>query len=129
MKTRTETVIDASEWDKLVSTAYGRPYKFQQQNDCRNRGNFRLTVPDAAEDYENDSVPEIVNGPGMGASFKSWLARDPKQPLSGDGGRKEQWAIDLWWARNFYPNIQMVANDLHSRGLLKEGQYTIDIDW
>ena len=54
-----------------------------------------------------------------------------KQVLNSEekGFRKDQWAIDLWWERNFYPNIQMVANDLHSKGLLEAGEYTINIDW
>lgn len=130
MKTRTEQVIDVQEWDKLVSDTYGRPYAFQQQEDCRDRGSFRLKVPDEAEDFANETVPEVVNGSEMGVRFSDWLARDPKQPLAHDDEcRSEQWAIDLWWARNFYPDVQMVANDLHARGLLDAGEYTIDIDW
>jgi len=63
----------------------------------------------------------------MGVSFASWLKRNPKSPLS--SGRKDASGIDLWWSRNFYPDIQMVANDLHAKGLLEAGEYTIDIDW
>lgn len=134
MKTRTETVIDVGEWDKLVQDTYGRVYSFQQQDDCRDRGNFYLTVPkDIDESHLPDSIPEVVNHNIMGVKFAAWLARDPKQPLDGSGDRKEyysdQWAIDLWWARNFYPDIQVVANELHSKGLLPAGEYTIDIDW
>lgn len=130
MKTRIETVIDVSEWDKLVTETYGRPYSFQQQDDCRERGNFRLTVPDEAEDFDAAAVPEICNDPAMGVSFAAWLERDPKQHLSAaETCRVEQWAIDLWWHRNFYPNVQMVANDLHAKGLLPAGEYTINIDW
>lgn len=94
-------------------------------------GNFYLTVPSEAEDFENDTIPEIVNGPEEGVSFKAWLARDPKQKLESEkkGVRKDKWAIDLWWERNFYPDIQMVANDLHQKGLLDAGEYTINIDW
>ena len=33
------------------------------------------------------------------------------------------------WERNFYPNIQAVANDLYKKGLLETGDYWIDIDW
>ena len=29
----------------------------------------------------------------------------------------------------FYPNFQMIANDLHEKGLLPAGEYSIDIDW
>lgn len=81
MKTRTETVIDVSEWDKLVQKTYGKPYSFQQQDGCKDRGNFYLTVPEEADDYDNDTIPEIVNHSEMGVSFKAWLARDVKKKL------------------------------------------------
>lgn len=126
MNIQTKQVIDSSDWDDFVSKTYGRPYTFQQQDGCQGRGNCRLKVPSGADDYENDSVPEVVNDPEMGVSFKAWLERDPKQPLA---GREEGWVLDLWWARNFYPNLQMVANDLHDRGLLPAGDYIINIDW
>ena len=35
----------------------------------------------------------------------------------------------LFWERNFYPNVNMIANDLHSKGLLESGEYIIVIDW
>jgi hypothetical protein len=35
----------------------------------------------------------------------------------------------MWWERNFYPDIQIVANDLHSKDLLEAGTYIIEIDW
>lgn len=131
MKIRTEQVIDVQEWDKLVEETYQRRYSFQQQNGCQERGSFYLTVPAPDDDFKNDTLPEIVNHKEMGVSFEAWLKRDPKQFLNdqNDSCRKEQWAIDLWWERNFYPTIQMVANDLHKKGLLQAGKYTIDIDW
>ena len=126
MKTRTETVVAVSEWDTLVKKTYGRPYSFQQQDGCRERGVFRLIVPTEAFDYEDTSAPEVVNHDDMGVSFAAWLARDPKAPPA-DG--RTDYALDLWWERNFYPDVQMVANDLYARGLLKAGDYAIDIDW
>ena len=132
MKIRTEKVIDVQEWDKLVQETYKRPYRFQQQDGCQSRGSFRFTVPDEeACDFEAESIPEIVNHETMGVSFAAWLKRDPKQRLSDpkeDCGDK-QWSIDLWWSRNFYPEFGTVANDLHKRGLLAAGDYTINIDW
>lgn len=128
MKTRTETVIDVHEWDLLVIQTYGRPYSFQQQDGCRDRGSFRITIPDKAEDYENAAVVEKVNGPEMGVSFAAWLARDPRQKLS-DPTAQEDYRLHLWWDRNFYPDVQMVANDLHARGLIEAGDYTINVDW
>lgn len=126
MRIRTENVIDVSEWDELVRTTYGRPYSFQQQDGGKERGTFRFTVPATPQDHENETVPEEVNHSEMGVSFSAWLARDPAQRITGERYDSER---SLWWERNFYPDVQMVANDLHARGLLDAGDYTIDIDW
>lgn len=128
MRIRIEKIIDVSDWDKLVTKTYGRPYNFQQQDGCKDRGLVELIVPGEASDYENDTVLEIVNGPEQGVSFAAWLARDPKQKLP-DPNEQEDYCLDLWWARNFYPDVQMVANDLHAKGLLEAGEYSIDIYW
>jgi len=79
-------------------------------------------------DYENDTVPEIVNCEEMGVSFKAWLERDPNQKLSGKEYQKD-WSLGLWWGRNFYPKVDMIINDLHEKGLLDAGEYGIEIDW
>lgn len=131
MKIRTETVVDVDEWDKLVLETYGRPYQFQQQEDCRSKGIFKFTVPDEADESElPDTIPEVVNGPEMGVKFAAWLARDPLKGLDGEPEAvTPDYAIKLWWHRNFYPTIQMVANDLHVKGLLAAGEYLINIDW
>lgn len=126
MKIRTEKVIDIDEWDKLVEETYSRPYNLQQQNGCHSRGTFPLKVPSEAEDYDVDTIPEVINGPNMGVSLASWLQRDPKAPVGEDS---TEWRVRLWWERNFYPNIHMIANDLHHRGLLESGDYSIIIDW
>lgn len=130
LKTTTKTVIDIQDWDDFVQEVYGRPYNFQQQEGCRGRGTYRLIVPDECYDYKNDSIPESLDHNEihnkMGVSFKAWLARDPKQPLS---SKQDPWDLTLWWSRHFYPAIQAVANDLHKRGLLEAGEYTILIDW
>lgn len=131
MKIKLEQVVTVQDWDKLVSETYGRPYAFQQQDGCKSRGVFRFKVPDNSEasDFGRETLKEEVNIEEMGVSFQAWLNRDPKQPLNADHCGKEQWCIDLWWERNFYPDVQMVANDLHAKGLLAAGSYTIDIDW
>lgn len=126
MKIRTEKVIDVNDWDNLVIETYGRPYSFQQQDGCKSRGVVHLSVPAEADDYERESVPEIVNHPRMGVSFAAWLKRDPKAPLAGD---ETNHSLILWWDRNFYPDVQMIVNDLHAKGLLEAGDYTINIDW
>lgn len=128
MKIKTQKVIEVQDWDEVVQKTYGRPYSFQQQDGCKSRGTFVFNVPDKAEDFENDSIPEIVNHEKMGVSFAAWLKRDPKQKLS-DPECQQDYCLTLWWERNFYPDIQMIANDLHAKRLLKAGEYMIDINW
>jgi len=121
-------MIDVNDWDKLVSNTYKRHYSFQQQDGCQERGIFRLSIPSkyTMDDEMHDSIPEIINGDVMGVKFHKWLERDPKQPV---GNEKQHWTINLFWDRNFYPDIQTVANDLHKKGLIDAGDYVIDIDW
>lgn len=129
IKIQTKQVIGVQDWDDLVIKTYGKPYSFQQQNGCQDRGNFPLRIPEGAEDFENDTIPEEVNGEEMGVSFKAWLARDPEQKLDTEDEWERDHGIDLFWRRNFYPDIQMVANDLHAKGLIPAGKYVIEIDW
>lgn len=132
LKIETTNIIEESEWSRFVSEVYGRPYDFQQQDECRARGVFSLTVPSPSwtpEDEEdmNDEIPEEVNGEIMGVKFAAWLARDPKQPLKDKPDDKS--GLQLWWARNFYPAPETVAKDLFDKGLLPAGEYLIHIDW
>ena len=126
IKTKTEKMVDLSDWNDLVRKTYGRQYSFQQQDGCKDRGVFYFTVPEAAEDFVRETLPEIVNHEEMGVSFAAWLARDPKRPLK---NQEYDYELELWWDRNFYPDVQMIANDLHSKGHLKAGRYGIVIDW
>lgn len=128
VKIKTKQVIRVQDWDELVEQTYGKPYNFQQQAGCQDRGNFDLTIPDEAEDFENDkiSISDIINGRERGVSFASWLKRDPKE---WNGLKPADQYRRLFWFRNFYPNIQMIANDLHAKGLLPAGELTIEIDW
>jgi len=126
LKTTQKTVIAVQDWDALVTKIYGRPYKLQQQDGCMARGQISILVPDNTEDYPRDEIPEIVNHDEMGVSFKAWLGRDPKTPLK---GQKYDYQLSLWWNRNFYPDLAVIANDLHAKGLIPAGEYIIDIDW
>lgn len=118
-------MIDVNDWDDLISESYGKPYNFQQQNGCQERGTFELTIPsDNNDENMNDEIPEIINGEVMGVKFEKWLNRDPKQPVNGSTED-----IKLWWERNFYPDIQTIANDLYKKGLIVAGEYVIKIDW
>ena len=125
---RQVTMIDGGDWDGLVEKTYGKSYSFQQQDGCKERGIQSIQVPcESPDDFENDTLPEKVNHEQMGVSFKAWLERDPAQALPGRDS--DSWTTDLWWARNFYPHIDMLVNDLHQKGLLPVGDYIINIDW
>jgi hypothetical protein len=122
--------VSVQDWNDLVEKTYGRPYNFQQQDGCKSRGiEIVETNPDWECDYKNDSVPEILNGEEMGVSFKAWLERDPNQEFSDPNHIKTSWYLKLWWDRNFYPHVNMIAEDLCKKGLLEPGEYTIVINW
>ena len=120
--------IELHDWDTLVRTTYGKPYSFQQQNGCQDRGSVSISIPETwdMDEEMNDSIPEVINGNEMGVKFAVWLARDPKQIF--ESGKDARF-IDLFWDRNFYPDLQTVANDLYAKGLVEAGDYTINIDW
>jgi hypothetical protein len=124
LNSKTVKLVDVSAWDRLVQETYGKPYDFQQQDGCRERGIFHLTVPDTDEDYMHETIPEVVNGDEMGVKFKIWLDRDPKKPIP---GQKRDYELYLFWERNFYPSPEMVANDLHAKGILEAGDYVIEV--
>lgn len=127
MEMKTVKIVGDGDWDELVSSTYGRIYNFQQQDDCKERQTVYFSVPFGyPDDFENDVVPEVVNDPEMGVSFKAWLERDPKQPLT---NQEYDFELSMWWERNFYPTLDMVANDLHDKGMLPAGDYGIKIDW
>jgi len=129
LKFSNRKVIKVQDWDKLVKETYGKPYTFQQQEGCQERGTFTLTVSDS-DDYDDSDMPEIVpekiNGDEMGVKFSAWLARDPKEWKNKEDGPHR---VEMWWQRNFYPSIEMVANDLCKKGLIEPGEYDIKIDW
>ena len=133
IKIQTEKTITVEEWDRVVEKVYGKPYSYQQQDGCKQRGRELLCVyGDMKEpfNFTKNTIPEIVNGKAMGVSFKAWLARDPKQPLVNDRETiSDKWQVELWWQRNFYPSVEMIAQDLHKRGIIEPGEYHIIIDW
>lgn len=127
MKIQKRNQIDVDDWDDLITSTYNKIYTFQQQDDCKGRGIETIIVPvKNPEDFENIELPFEVNGEKMGVSFQTWLNTSPEET-------REQFSHDyendLFWDRNFYPHIDMIINDLHSKGLLKEGEYDIKIDW
>jgi len=128
IKISNKKFIEVQDWDDLIRKTYNKPYSFQQQEGCKPRGVFNLTIPsDYTEDEEmEEDIPEIINGEIMGVKFNKWLKRSPKKQV---GKETERWVINLFWERNFYPDINTVANDLHKRGLIEAGEYAINIDW
>lgn len=128
MEYRIEKVIAVHDWDKLVIETYNRPYCLQQQDGCMPRQRIHISVPEYADDYTNDTIPEVVNGDEMGVSFHAWLNRDPNQKLDTED-KWDRGGLVLWWHRNFYPHLSMIINDLHEKGKIEAGEYVIDIDW
>lgn len=131
IKYKTINVIQLSDWNKFVSSFYGRPYDFQQQDDCKNRGTFNFKVPLDDElllDFESSEISEDANDEvyETGVPFQTWLNRDPKQPLK---NQEYDFQLNLWWHRNFYPEVNMIINDLYEKGVLETGEYMIEIDW
>lgn len=149
-----EKIIDSNDWNKFITEVYGKPYCLQQQEGCRGRGIIRLEVPTELfeEEIEYKKIPEITTmNDEFEVSFESWIKRDPKKPLNPTREELDlenkvhyedltipenfkKWStykhrIDLFWKRHFYPNIHAIANDLYNKGLLKKGNYIINIDW
>lgn len=54
-------------------------------------------------------------------SLSEWLAADP--PADGD------WKEELRWKREFYPEMEDVVNDLHTKGLIEAGDYALHVWW
>lgn len=126
MKVKNIKRIEVGQWDSLIKNTYGKIYSFQQQDGCKERGIIDITVPvEYPEDFENTEIPFEVNGE-MGVSFETWLNTSPEDTAK---HFEFEWENVIFWERGFYPNIDMVINDLHSKGLLKEGEYEINIDW
>jgi len=126
LKAKTIQIIEVQDFDDLVQKTYGKIYSFQQQEGCKNRRTEYFSVPHTyPEDFQNDTIPEKVNGEEMGVSFQAWLGRDSNDIAPFD----QQYQNELFWKRNFYPNFGILINDLHKRGLIEEGEYGIDIDW
>ena len=66
LKVKNVQMVSVHDWDTLVEDTYGKPYSFQQQDGCKDRGTFEFKVPALADDFESDTIPEEVNGEEMG---------------------------------------------------------------
>ena len=112
----TKKTINVDVWDDLIQNTYGKPYSFQQQDGCKDRGVYSVDI-DYVDDFENDTLPYEINGDEMGVSFKAWL----------DCGSKEY--ENIFWKRNFYPDVNFLAKDLYEKGLISEKSFDIIVDW
>lgn len=132
LKTKSVKVVEVSDWDELVTKTYSRVYRLQQQDGCMNKGTINFKVPLSEEEVKewdnemNDLIPLKINGSEMGVKFEVWLKADPNKPVQEE---VLSYRTRLFWERNFYPNFYVIANDLHSRGLIEDGEYSINIDW
>lgn len=109
--------ISLQDWDNLVKETYGKPYSFQQQDGCQERGSFEITIPsEETVDEEYHDKDDMSEG-DMGVKFFQW-----QTTAAEDYDR-------LYWFRNYYPDINTLANDLYNKGLIEAGDYVIKIDW
>lgn|SRR5574343_400590 len=120
IKTKPKHVINSDVWDKYVTKIYKRPYSISDQFEFKNVLEFK--VPNRAIDFANEIVEEDESTKETGVNFKSWISRDPSQPISGD---PRPFVTKLWWFRSFYPEIDVLANDLYKKGQLERGEYVI----
>ena len=60
LKITNKKVVTVQDWDDLVTKTYGKPYSFQQQNGCQERGTFEITIPLLdADKYEDTDAYSI----------------------------------------------------------------------
>lgn len=129
LKYSNKKVIEMQDWDSLVQETYGKPYCFQQQNGCQERQMFNIIIPndDSVDDEMYDNIPEIINGTERGVKFETWLNTEPETHAVNNNWN--EWRVNMFWERNFYPDIYTIANDLLKQGLIEPGNYYINIDW
>lgn len=132
----TVKMIDVNNWNKFIQEVYGKPYNFQQQDGCKEEGLETFVCTTTEEflewgmeetEYKATEIPFKVskNDEEMGVNFKTWLNTTPEETSK---NFKTQSENELFWQRNFYPHIDMIAHDLYLKGLLEPGEYTINMD-
>lgn len=128
MKVQIKKFVPVHVWNEFVREVYGRSYKLESQEHYCNKIVSFLTIPTSydSDDDMNDSIKEIVQGLEKGVKFKTWLSRDPLQPLL--TRRYDEWELETFWEENFYPDLQTLANDLYKKNKLDSGEYIIYFD-
>ena len=117
---KTIKVIDYLDWDRLVQETYNKDYCIQQQEGCMVKGLIKLQVSKTPSDFDTDRT-RLKFGE-MGVNFNTWLETE--------FGKTPNLINEvIYWKRNFYPLLEILASDLCKKGLIDEGEYFINIDW
>ena len=130
LKTITDTVVDSFEWDRFVKQVYDRPYTFQQQDGCRQRGVSYFTATPGQYEFVEHMEP-VPTGPiegirsCFGVSLEEWVGRSPEAAFDPDRPNR----TGTYWERNYYPPIDELASDLCEKGLIAPGRYVLLVDW
>lgn len=109
-------LISETELSRRVSELFGRPYQLQQQGDMLGQNSVVLM-----------QVPEEPDDVGL-PSLAEWSSRDVNQKPPGVAWDRD-YLREMWWHREFYPDLQEVLNELHRLGELPEGEYAIHVSW
>lgn len=124
MKTKTVKIAEVNDFDELVMNTYGIPYNFQQQGGCKNTSIEYFCFPFNG-DYTNTTLPFEINGKTRGISFEVWKNHDMeelKKMFSDD------WEVGMFYARNFYPHIERLLQDLVDKELISGKCFGIEIN-
>ena len=62
----------------------------------------------------------------MGIAFETWLNTKTEDTAN---HFEVNYRNEFFWKRKFYPHINMIINELYSKGLIEMGDYEIKIDW
>ncbi|WP_107661283.1 hypothetical protein [Nocardia suismassiliense] len=109
LKPRPVHLIRETDFSRLVTTIYQRPYNLQQQGGGLPQDSIiEFTIPAEESDW-------------TGPSLARWQAATPPA----DGDRADQ----TRWEREFHPPLEDILNDLHTRGLLTPGDYALHVSW
>ncbi|MFD3594317.1 hypothetical protein ACFWU5_16460 [Nocardia sp. NPDC058640] len=120
---RVVTLIRETVFSKLVAETYGRPYRFQQQDDCQHGQNtvHLFDVPHPEGGWESVEEFRACFADGT-PTVQEWA----NTPI---GEYEHPWQAELHWEREFYPPFEAVIDDLYARGLIAVGSYGLHIWW
>lgn len=106
--------IDESDFSKLVSMLYQRPYRVQQQGDMLHNGELLPITVEELESYSEEEISKALK------ELDTWA----DEPCDED-----DYVDVLRWERNHYPSFDSVLIVLTLKGYLAPGDYTIHTWW